>query len=462
MEKTQNIQENKMGVMSEGKLLFNMATPMIISMLVQAMYNIVDSVFVGMFDPELNYALAAVNLAFPIQSLMISVSVGTGVGVNSLLSRSLGEKNVKDANLTAGNGIFLSLCSYAVFALIAGIAAPYFYSFQTSVPQIAEYGTTYVRIVTIGSFGLFAQVMLERLLQSTGRTIYNMISQGTGAVINIIFDYLLIFGIGPFPVMGVAGAAAATVFGQIVGALLGFYFNIKKNPELTLSLASLKPNWRIIKQIYIVGLPSIVMQSITSVLTVGINKIIALDPNHEVVTAGQNVFGAYFKLQSFVFMPVFGLNNGMVPIVAYNYGARSKKRIMRTYKIATICAMVYMCLGMLVFCAFPGELLGLFSLSELAVKMGTVALRILSTSFLFAGFSIITVSTFQALGNGIYSMINSLCRQLVVILPAALIFYYLFGIDAIWFAFPLAEVFSVILSIVLMLRLYKRKLKDLS
>lgn len=461
MEKTQNIQENKMGVMSEGKLLFNMATPMIISMLVQAMYNIVDSVFVGMFDPELNYALAAVNLAFPIQSLMISVSVGTGVGVNSLLSRSLGEKNVKDANLTAGNGIFLSLCSYAVFALIAGIAAPYFYSFQTSVPQIAEYGTTYVRIVTIGSFGLFAQVMLERLLQSIGRTIYNMISQGTGAVINIIFDYLLIFGIGPFPVMGVAGAAAATVFGQIVGALLGFYFNIKKNPELTLSLASLKPNWRIIKQIYIVGLPSIVMQSITSVLTVGINKIIALDPNHEVVTAGQNVFGAYFKLQSFVFMPVFGLNNGMVPIVAYNYGARSKKRIMRTYKIAAICAMVYMCLGMLVFFAFPGELLGLFSLSELAVKWARWPADFDARPFCLPLLYYYSVH-FQALGNGIYSMINSLCRQLVVILPAALIFYYLFGIDAIWFAFPLAEVFSVILSIVLMLRLYKRKLKDLS
>ncbi|MCI8332784.1 MAG: MATE family efflux transporter [Clostridiales bacterium] len=460
MEKN-TIAENKMGVMSEGKLLLNMATPMIISMLVQAMYNIVDSVFVGMFDPEFNYALAAVNLAFPIQTLMIAVSVGIGVGVNSFLSRSLGEKNFEDANFAAGNGIFLSVCSYVVFAVIAGIAAPSFYAFQTDVPKIIEYGTSYVRIVTIGSIGIFVQVIMERILQSTGQTFYNMISQGTGAIVNIVFDYLLIFGVGPFPAMGVAGAAAATVFGQIVGASLGIYFNIRKNHEISLSLRYMLPKARVIKQIFVVGLPSIIMQSIASVLTVGINKIIALDPSQEVVTAGQNVFGAYFKLQSFVFMPVFGLNNGMVPIIAYNYGARNKKRIMRTYKIAVICAMIYMCLGLVVFSLFPGELLALFSLSEQAVTMGIHALRIMGLSFLFAGFSIITVSTFQALGNGIYSMINSLCRQLIVILPAALLFYHFWGVNSIWYAFPLAEVFSVMLSIFFMVKLYNQKLKHL-
>ncbi|MCI8590463.1 MAG: MATE family efflux transporter [Clostridiales bacterium] len=460
MEKT-NVAENKMGVMSEGKLLLNMATPMIISMLVQAMYNIVDSVFVGMFDPEFNYALAAVNLAFPIQTLMIAVSVGIGVGVNSFLSRSLGEKNFEDANFAAGNGIFLSVCSYIVFAVIAGIAAPSFYAFQTDVPEIIEYGTAYVRIVTIGSIGIFIQVMMERILQSTGQTFFNMISQGTGAIVNIVFDYLLIFGIGPFPAMGVSGAAAATVLGQIVGALLGIYFNIRKNHEISLSLRYMLPKGRVVKQIFVVGLPSIIMQSIASVLTVGINKIIALDPSQDVVTAGQNVFGAYFKLQSFVFMPVFGLNNAMVPIVAYNYGARNKKRIMRTYKIAVICAMIYMCLGLAVFALFPGELLALFSLSELAITMGIHALRIMGLSFLFAGFSIITVSTFQALGNGIYSMINSLCRQLIVILPAALLLYHFSGVNSIWYAFPLAEVFSVMLSIFFMIKLYNQKLKHL-
>lgn len=454
-------QENKMGVMSEGKLLFSMALPMIISMLVQAMYNIVDSIFVGAYDPQTNYALAAVNLAFPIQSLMIALAAGTGVGVNSLLSRFLGEKKHTEASLTAKNGIFLYALTYIAFALIGGFGAEVFFKFQTDVPEIIGYGATYVRIVTVGSFGLFCQFITERLLQSTGRTVYNMYTQGTGAIINIIFDPLLIFGIGPFPEMGVVGAAYATVLGQIVGGALGIYFNLKKNTEISLDMRAFRPDGRIIRMIYAVGVPSIVMQSITSVLTVGINRIIALHPDAATVTAAQNVLGAYFKLQSFIFMPVFGLNNAMIPIIAYNFGARYKKRIFKTYGISCAAAMIYMGLGMLSFFLFPKVLLSLFSLSPLAVELGVPALRIMGSAFLFAGFCIITTSAFQALGNGVYSMLISLCRQIVVILPCTFVLFKLFGIGSMWWSFPMAELVSVALCLFFTARIYKRKLKDL-
>lgn len=450
-----------MGVKSEGKLLFGMATPIIISMLIQALYNIVDSIFVGNYDPVNNYALAAVNLAFPIQSLMIAFSVGTSVGVASYLSRSLGEKNYNDANLAATNGIFLSIITCAVFAVVGWFIAPVYFGFQTNVPEIAEYGIQYVRIVTVGSIGIFIAVIMERLLQATGRTIYNMYTQGLGAIINIIFDYLLIFGIGFFPRLGVAGAAYATILGQIIGALLGVVFNIYKNKEINISLKGFKPCARIIKEIYIVGLPSIIMQSVMSFLTMALNKILTLTPNELEITAGQNVLGAYYKLQSFIFMPVFGLNNAMVPIIAYNFGARRKKRIMRTYFFALITAFIYMSAGMLVFMLIPDKLLSMFSLSALAIDIGKSALRIISVSFLFAAFSIISVSTFQALGNGIYSMLNSLSRQVVVILPAAYLLFKYFGVYYIWYAFPMAEIVSVLLSLVFMIRIYNKKIKNL-
>ncbi len=455
----ETIQENKMGVMPEGRLLFTMAMPMVISMLVQALYNIVDSIFVGMYDPEFNYALAAVNLSFPIQSLMIALAAGTGVGVNSLLSRSLGEGNRRDANLAATNGILLYVLSYLLFAVIGGVGAPTYFGFLSDVPEIIAYGSTYVRIVTIGSFGLFCQFITERLLQATGRTIYNMYTQGLGAIINIIFDPLLIMGVGPFPEMGVAGAAIATVFGQIVGGALGIYFNLRKNVEIDLSLRGFRPDGRIIRTIYAVGIPSIIMQSITSVLTVCINRILAADP--ETVTAAQNVFGAYFKLQSFIFMPIFGLTNALIPIIAYNFGARKKERIFKTYLISAVTSMVYMTLGMLIFFAFPGQLLSLFSLTGQAIEIGIPALRIMGTSFLLAGFSITTVSAFQALGNGIYSMINSLCRQLVVILPAAYLLFRTFGVGALWWAFPIAEFVSVLLCLLFLARIFRTKLRDL-
>lgn len=452
----QELRENKMGVMSEGKLLLNMALPMILSMLVQALYNIVDSVFVGLFDPEFNYAIAAVNLSFPIQSLMIAVGAGTGVGVNSLLSRSLGEKNPKEANLCASVGIFLYMISWAVFAVIGYAIAPIFFRFQTSVPEVIEYGVAYVRIVTVGSFGLYCQFIMERLLQATGRTVYSMYTQGLGAIINIIFDPLLIFGIGPFPRMGVAGAAIATVFGQMVGGALGIWFNVRKNPDIRIEPRAIRPDCRMTAKIYSVGLPSIVMQSITSVLTVGINRIVAMDPL--CATAAQNVFGAYFKLQSFIFMPIFGLTNAMIPIIAYNYGARKKKRIYKTFALSAAASILYMLAGMLVFCAIPGRLLSLFSLSGDAITIGIPALRIMSTAFLFAGFNIVTVSAFQALGNGIYSMINSLCRQLAVILPAAYLLFTAIGINAMWWAFPIAEIVSLLLCAVFIGRVYRTKL----
>ncbi len=458
----ENIQkENKMGVMSEGKLLFNMSTPIIISMLIQALYNIVDSIFVGMYDPVDNYALAAVNLAFPIQSLMIAFSVGTCVGVASYLSRSLGRKNYEEASAAAKNGIFLSVVTCFVFAVVGWIIAPVYYAFQSNIPEIVEYGIQYVRIVTSCSIGLFLAVVMERLLQATGLTIYNMYSQGIGALTNILFDYLLIFGIGIFPRMGVAGAAVATVLGQVLGAVLGILFNIYKNKEINISLRGFRPSGRVIKNIYIVGLPSIVMQSVMSFLTMALNKILTFNVNELEITAGQNVLGAYYKLQSFIFMPIFGLNNAMVPIIAYNYGAKNKRRIMRTYRLALTVAFIYMMCGLLAFMTVPGQLLNLFNLSPLAVDIGKSALRIISLSFLFAAFSIISVSTFQALGNGIYSMINSLSRQVIVILPAAYILFTQFGVYYIWYAFPMAEILSVVLSAIFMIKIYNEKIKNL-
>ena len=457
----QELKENKMGTMKEGKLLFSMATPMIISMLVQAMYNIVDSIFVGMYDPETNYALAAVNLSFPIQSLMIALAGGTGVGVNSLLSRFLGEKKNKEASAVAVNGIFIYAITYAVFAIVGLFGARTFFSFQSDVPEIVEYGTQYVTIVTVLGFGLFGQFIAERLLQSTGLTMYNMYTQGLGAIINIIFDPIFIFGLGPIPEMGVAGAALATVMGQIIAAIVGVYFNIRKNKEISLSLRGFRPDGRIIGMIYSVGVPSIIMQSITSLLTVGINKIVGMSPDPATVTAAQNVFGAYFKLQSFIFMPVFGLTNAMIPIIAYNYGAQKKSRIINVYKISVVSAMAYMGFGMLTFLIIPELLLSIFSLTGEAVTIGVPALRIMGTAFFFAGFSIITTSTFQALGNGVYSMIISLCRQIVVILPCSFILFKLFGLDVMWASFPIAEGVSVIMCILFAIRLYNKKLKDL-
>ncbi len=442
--------ENKMGTMPIPKLLFSMSLPMIISMLVQALYNIVDSMFVSQINEN---ALTAVSLAFPVQNLMIAVASGTGVGVNALLSRSLGEKNFEQANKAANNSILLTVCSYFVFALVGIFGSHAFFATQTSDPQILEYGTQYLSVICTLSFGVFMQVNMERLLQSTGLTFYTMITQGLGAILNIIFDPIMIFGLFGFPKMGVTGAAVATVFGQIVAMLLGIFFNAKKNKEIHLSFRKMRFDAKTVKSIYIVGIPSILMMSIGSVMTFGMNKILLMFSS----TAAA-VFGVYFKLQSFFFMPVFGLNNGMVPIISYNYGARNRKRITHTIRLSCTAAVCMMLLGILIFNVFPDKLLMIFNASEDMLAIGCKALRIISISYLFAGFCIVFGSVFQALGNGVYSLIVSVCRQLCVLLPAAYILAMAFGLDAVWWSFPIAEIMSIVLSLILMKRIYTKRI----
>lgn len=453
MEQTKEISENKMGVMPIKKLLITMSLPMVISMLVQAAYNIVDSVFVASLGED---ALTSVSLAFPIQNLMIAVGVGTAVGINALLSRSLGDKNFENVNKTAINGIFLALLTYIAFALFGIFGARAFFVSQGIDENIVEYGTQYISVCTILSFGMFFQITLEKLLQSTGLTFYTMITQGIGAIINIVLDPIFIFGLFGMPRLEVMGAAVATVTGQIVGMLLALFFNIKKNHEIKIKIIGFKPDMNIIKRIYAVGLPSIVMQSISSVMTFGMNKILLMFSKTAV-----SVFGAYFKVQSFIFMPVFGLNNGMVPIVAYNYGARKKQRIIDTVKLSVLIAFGIMLIGLLVFQIFPDKLLSMFNASEEMLRIGVPAFRVISISFIFAGFCIILLSVFQALGHGVLSLVVSAVRQLIVILPVAFIFAKLFGLNALWLAFPIAEIFSVTLSLLFLRKIYNTTIKNL-
>lgn len=446
------LNENKMGVMPVPKLLISMSLPMMLSMLVQALYNIVDSMFVAKLSED---ALTAVSLAFPIQTLIIAVSTGTGVGINALLSRNLGEKNYESANNAARNGIFLAVIHSILFAVIGGIGSHFFFQIQTDNQAIVHYGTQYLSIITICSGSIFLQITLERLLQSTGKTIYTMFSQTAGAVVNIILDPIMIFGLFGFPRLEVTGAAIATITGELVAVCLAIFFNHTKNKELNLSIRNFRPHGRTIKIIYQVGIPSIVMQAIGSVMTFGMNKILLMFSS----TAAA-VFGVYFKLQSFIFMPIFGLNNGMIPIIAYNYGARNKKRIMQTARLSILIAVCIMLCGLLIFQICPGFLLkNLFDASEHMLEIGVPALRIISLSFLFAGFCIIAGSVFQALGNGVYSLIVSAARQLLAILPIAYIFAVTFGLHMVWWSFPIAEIVSVIMSAVLLYRIYQLKVR---
>lgn len=446
-------QENKMGIMPIPKLLITMSLPMIISMLVQALYNIVDSIFVAQISED---ALTAVSLAFPVQNLMIAVATGTGVGINALLSRSLGEKKYDKVNKIAQNGILLALLSSIVFAIAGIFGSRLFFETQTKDPEIIKFGIDYMMIITVASVGIFMQVTFERLMQSTGKTIFNMVIQGTGAIINIILDPILIFGWFGLPKMEVAGAALATVIGQIIAALLGVFLNQKFNKEIHVTLNGFTPCKKTIGAIYQIGIPSILMQSIGSVTTFGMNNILLMFHS-----TAATVFGVYFKLQSFIFMPVFGLTNGVIPIVAYNYGARNKKRIYQTLKLSTILAMSIMFLGMLVFQFFPVPLLKLFDASEKMLKVGVPALRAISLSFVFAGFCIVSSSVFQALGNGVYSLIMSVARQLVVILPVAYIFARTLGLHMVWYSYPIAEIVSVLICIVMLRRILKAKVSTL-
>ena len=445
--------ENKMGVMPIPKLLFTMSLPIILSMLVQALYNIVDSMFVARLNEN---ALTAVSLTFPIQNLIIAVASGTGVGINSHLSRNLGEKNYEAADRAASNGLFLGFMSSLAFAVLGGLCSGVFFHIQTTDLQIVRYGTQYMRIITICSIGIFLQVTCERLLQATGKTFYAMITQGTGAIINIILDPILIFGLFGFPRLEVAGAAVATIIGQMIAAAMALLFNITKNKDIHIHLKGFRPNRTVILNIYTVGIPSIIMMSIGSVMTFGMNKILLMFSS----TAAA-VFGVYFKLQSFIFMPIFGLNNGMIPIIAFNYGARQKKRILHTIWLSICTAVTIMLFGLVLFQCFPDVMLRMFDASDRMLEIGIPALRIISLSFIFAGFCIVSGSVFQALGNGMYSLIVSVARQLCVILPVAYLFARLFGLNQVWWAIPIAELVSVVLSAWFLRRIYLQKVNPL-
>ena len=431
--------ENIMGTMEINPLLVKLSVPMMISMLVQALYNVVDSVFVSWVSEE---ALTAVSLAFSLQNMMIAVGVGTGVGVNAMLSKGLGEKNQKRANATAENGIFLSACSFLVF-LVIGLTCikPYFYA-QTSDDAIALQGIRYLSVCCIFSLGLFTQTMGEKLLAATGRTQLSMISQLVGAVVNIILDPIFIFGYCGEALSGTTGAAVATVIGQFCGAGMTLYFNTRKNPDIQLDFKGFRPSAKAIGRIYTVGLPSIAMQCVGSLMTFGMNLILMAFSSTAVA-----VFGVYFKLQSFVFMPIFGLNNGMVPIISYNYGARRPERVKKTIRLAVCYAEGIMVLGFCIFEFFPGQVLGLFSASQAMLTIGIPAMRIICLHFLLAGTSIVLSSVFQALGNGLFSLIVSVCRQLFVLLPAAWLLARTGSVNNVWWAFLIAEIVSVLMSL---------------
>lgn len=446
--------ENKMGTMNIPKLLYSISVPIIISMLVQALYNIVDSIFVAQYD---NVAgTGALTLAFPIQMLMIAVGTGFGVGMNALLSRSLGEKNKERAELAAGQGIFLTICGYLIFLIFGLFVVKPFVAISADKSSLLyQYGVDYISIVTIFSIGLFVQVTCERLLQATGKSIYSMITQLSGAIVNIILDPILIFGLCGLPKMGIKGAAIATVIGQAAAGIMGIILNLTVNREITLKIKNFLPNKLILCEILVIAIPSVLMQAIGSVMTFSMNNILL-----KFSESALNVFGIYFKLQSFIFMPVFGLNNGMIPIIAFNYGAKKKDRIYATMKLAAISAVGYMFLGFAVFQTLPKFLLGFFNASAEMIAIGVPALRIISISFMMAGFSIVSISTCQALGKSIYSLIVSIIRQLVVLIPAAFLLSLLGNVNLVWWAFPIAEVVGCTACLIFVTRVLRSAFKN--
>lgn len=448
-------EENKMGTMPVGKLIFNMSLPMMVSMLVQALYNIVDSIFVAKLSEN---ALTAVSLAFPLQTLLIAVGAGTGVGMNALLSKSLGEKNFKKANDTAANAAVLYILSYILFLILGfSVVKPFCLSqIGNADVEIMEMGIEYLSTVMIFSFGLFTQFFFERLLTSTGRTIFSMTSQLTGAVTNIILDPILIFGLFGAPKMGVTGAAIATVIGQCVAGIVAAACNHKYNHDVKLSFKGFKPDLKIIGTIYAVGVPSIIMQSIGSIMTYCMNRILI-----EFSSTATAVFGVYFKLQSFFFMPVFGLNNGITPIIAYNYGAKQRKRMIHTIKLSMAVAFCLTFVGFIAFEAIPQVLLGMFNSSQQLLEIGIPALRIIGIHFLIAWFCIVAGTVFQALGKAVFSMIVSIMRQLFVLVPAAYILAKVGGLHAVWWSFPIAEIISLAVSLTFLIRIYNTIIKKL-
>ena len=444
---------NKMATMPVGKLLANMATPLVISMLVQALYNVVDSIYVSRISES---AVTALSLAFPVQNLLIGFATGVGTGVNSLLSKALGENNRERVNRAAGNGILLTALITLLFILFGIFLAKPYFAIQSAVAETVEGGGAYLAIVCVGSLGIFVEILGERLLQGTGRNFYAMISQTVGAVANIILDPVFIFGWFGIPAMGIAGAAVATVIGQWIAALLAIYFNLKYNPDVDLGLKIIRFDGRTMKAILGVGIPSVIMMCIGSVMNFGVNQI--LQGFNETATG---VFGIYFKLQSFFFMPLFGINNAVISIVAFNYGARRPDRIMKTVKLACVAGLAIMLTGFAVFQLAPELLLGIFDPSAEFMAMGVRALRSISFCFPVAAVCIVLGSNFQALGTGIYSTIVSLCRQLIVLLPAAYLLSLTGSVNAVWWAWPIAEGMGLAITSILYLRLYRQKIRPM-
>ncbi len=445
-----SLNENKMGVLPIGKLLFSMAIPMMLSMLIQALYNIVDSMYVARISEN---ALTAVSLAFPVQNLMLGFATGTAVGMNSLLSKSLGSGDQEKANKTAGNGLFLAAVFCLVFSVGGWFFSGVFFRTQSDIAEIVEGGTAYLEICTTCSIGLFGTILFERLLQSTGRTLPTMFTQATGAVLNIILDPMFIFGYGIIPAMGIRGAAVATVISQIISFLLAAACHFLLNQDIRLRLSNLVPSWRVLWPILSVGVPSVVMVAIGSAMNLGMNRIL-----YNFTPTAVAVFGAYYKLQSFIFMPVFGLNNAMVSIVAFNYGARNPRRIKKTIILSCCVAFSLVFLGFLSFQFIPHVLLGLFEPTEEFLTIGCTALRIIGFHYLLAPFCIILSSSFQALGNGIFSTLNSLIRQLIVLLPAAYLLSLSGRLEMVWFSFPIAEVAALTVTALLFSRVYRKKI----
>lgn len=440
-----------MGKMPINKLLITMSLPIMISMVIQALYNIVDSMFVAQISED---ALTAVSLAFPIQNLMIAVSTGTGVGINALLARSLGQKNRQNASRAANNGLFLALLSSLVFVGLSFGGIEYFFTLQNTNAQISAYGVQYLNICCIFSVGIFMQITFERILQATGRTFYTMLTQGSGAIINIILDPILIFGLFGFPKLGVAGAAYATVIGQLFAMGLSIFINHKVNHDVDVRIKGFKPDMETIRKIYVVGIPSIIMASLSSVMTFGMNQILLVFNN----TAAA-FYGIYIKLQSFVFMPIFGLNNGLVPIISFNYGARNKERITQTIKLGCIYAVGMMLAGLAVFELIPELLLSIFNASDKMIEIGVPGLRIISIHFILAGVSIVLSSAFQALNHSVCSLIISVARQLIVLLPVAYVLSLSNNLDLVWLSYPIAEVVSFATSMFFFYRIYHNQIK---
>lgn len=448
------MQKNKMGILPIGRLVITMSLPIMISMLVQALYNVVDSMFVAQIGEK---ALTAVSLAFPIQNLMIAFATGTGVGINAIVARHLGAKEQEDANKSASIGLMLLILTSLMFVIIGFTCSHYFFQVQSKDPEIVELGTKYMQIVTIGSLGIFMEIAFERILQATGRTIQTMIMQCCGALTNIILDPILIFGLFGMPKLGVAGAAFATIIGQFVAASLGLLFNHKYNHDLTISIDRMKLKFKYVRAIYGIGIPSIIMASISSLMTFLFNQILA-----KFSATAIAFFGVYMKLQSFIFMPVFGLNNGLVPIISYNYGAKLQPRIMKTIKTGLLFGQGILLIGFILFTFFPKQLLMIFNPSPEMLKIGVIGLKIIALHFLIAGINIVLSSVFQALGHGVISMILSIVRQLIVLLPVAYLLSFTNNINLIWFCCPIAEVVTIVLSLYFYRKIYNQDLANLA